>query len=74
MSKQAKGPYKIQVSEKILCDKCGVYLVPGKVTLAYLGTTFPVDLPKCPQCGLVYIPEELARGKMRQAEEGLEDK
>lgn len=68
MSKQASE------QKKILCDKCGVYLTPGKVTLAYLGTSFPVDLPKCPQCGLVYIPEELARGKMQQVESAMGDK
>lgn len=68
MNKQANEP------KNILCDKCGVYLTPGKVTLAYLGTSFPVDLPKCPQCGLVYIPEELARGKMQQVESAMGDK
>ena len=68
MSKQASG------QQKILCEKCGIYLTLGKVKLAYLGTTFPVELYKCPQCGLVHIPEELAKGKMQQAEEGLENK
>lgn len=68
MNKQAKE------QQKIFCDKCGIYLTLGKVTLAYLGTAFPVDLYKCTQCGLVYIPEELAKGKMQQAESALEDK
>ncbi len=58
----------------IVCDKCGINLRPGKVTLSYLGSSFPVELNKCPQCGLVYIPEELARGKMNQVEKALEDK
>ncbi|NLT96482.1 MAG: hypothetical protein GXW85_13320 [Clostridia bacterium] len=58
----------------IICDKCGIPLTPGKVTLSYLGSSFPVELPKCSQCGLVFIPEELARGKMDQVEKALEDK
>lgn len=58
----------------LVCCKCQIPLVLGKVTLAYLGSTFPVELYKCAQCGLVYIPEELANGKMKQVEAALEDK
>ncbi len=58
----------------IICDKCNLELTPGQVTLSYLGSSFPVELFKCAQCGLVYIPEELARGKMDQVEKALEDK
>lgn len=60
--------------ENLICNTCGIRLTPGKVTLAYLGSRFPVELYKCAQCGLVYIPEELARGKMQQVEAALEDK
>lgn len=60
--------------ENIICNKCGISLTLGKVTLSYLGSNFPVELYKCPQCGLVYIPEELAGGKMQQVEAALEDK
>ncbi len=56
------------------CGKCGIDLTPGKVTLTYLSSSFPVDLLKCPKCGLVYIPEDLALGKMDMAEKALEDK
>jgi len=58
----------------IICGKCGIKLTPGKVVLTYLNSTFPVDLYKCAQCGLVYIPEDLALGKMDMAEKALEDK
>lgn len=58
----------------IICDNCNVPLALGNVTLSYLGSSFPVELYKCPQCGLVYIPEDLARGKMDQVEKALEDK
>ncbi|MDR3561565.1 MAG: hypothetical protein P4N59_09045 [Negativicutes bacterium] len=60
--------------QNIVCVKCGIHLTLGKVTLSYLGSNFPVDLYKCPECGLVYIPEELARGKMQKVEAALEDK
>lgn len=58
----------------IICDKCNVPLTLGKATLTYLGSSFPVELYTCSQCGLVYIPEELAQGKMDQVEKALEDK
>jgi hypothetical protein len=42
--------------------------------VAYLGNAYPVDLLRCPQCGLVFVPEELALGKMVEVEKALEDK
>jgi hypothetical protein len=56
------------------CAKCSVPLQTGKVNIAYLGSMFPVDLHRCPECGLVYIAEELAMGKMAEVEKLLEDK
>lgn len=56
------------------CAACGEPLVPGKVDIAYMGSSFPVELPVCPKCGLVLIPEELALGKMNEVEKALEDK
>ena len=53
---------------------CQIKLTLGKVTLSYLGSSFPVELYTCSQCGQVYIPEELAIGKMHQVESALEDK
>jgi hypothetical protein len=29
---------------------------------------------RCPVCGLAYVSEELARGRMREVEKALEDK
>ncbi|NLL19634.1 MAG: hypothetical protein GX262_11530, partial [Clostridia bacterium] len=46
--------------KSIICAKCNVPLTLGKVTLSYLDNSFPVELYKCPQCSLVFIPEELA--------------
>ncbi|ATW25739.1 DVU_1557 family redox protein [Candidatus Formimonas warabiya] len=58
----------------IMCDKCKVYLKPAKITLSYLGNSFITELPKCPLCGLVYLSEELVKGKVAQVEMSLEDK
>ncbi|MHC1727003.1 MAG: DVU_1557 family redox protein [Syntrophobacteraceae bacterium] len=60
--------------EDLFCLKCGLPMEPGKVNISYLNGMFPVDLLKCPKCGLVFIPEELAVGKMAEVEKLLEDK
>ena len=39
-----------------------------------LDNGFPVELPVCPVCGFVYVPEELALGKVASVERALEDK
>jgi hypothetical protein len=57
-----------------LCANCNVPLETGQVDVAYLDNAFPVDLLKCPNCGLVLIPEDLALGKMVEVEKQLEDK
>ncbi|MCL6561358.1 MAG: hypothetical protein K6U74_21755 [Firmicutes bacterium] len=57
-----------------VCLKCGIPMEPGKVSVSYMGSSFPVDLLKCKKCGLVLITEELALGKMLEVEKTLEDK
>ena len=57
-----------------LCSKCGLTLQVGKVNVSYLGSMFPVDLYRCSGCGQVFIPEDLATGKMAEVEKLLEDK
>ena len=56
------------------CGKCDVALEMGKVDVVYLGSSYPVDLLRCPQCGQVFIPEAIALGKMLAVEKLLEDK
>jgi len=58
----------------LLCAKCSVEMKIGKVKASYLGSEFPIELLKCPICGMVYVPESLATGKMLQVEQALEDK
>lgn len=56
------------------CRKCGVSLVKKKTVFDYMGRTFSEELYKCPKCGLVFIPADLAKGRMAEVEETLEDK
>jgi len=59
---------------KWLCDKCQRELELAKVKVRYMEGNFEVDLMKCPTCNQVFIGEALAMGKMKEVEEGLEDK
>lgn len=61
-------------AESWSCDACGVALELGIVEVAYMGSKYPVELPKCPICGQVFIPEQLALGQMAEIEKILEDK
>lgn len=61
-------------TDEWLCDACGVALELGTVEVAYMGSKYPVELPKCPKCGIVFVPETLALGKMAEIEKILEDK
>jgi hypothetical protein len=58
----------------LMCLRCKQPMVMTKVTVVYLGNTFPHDLQKCPGCGKVHVPEVLATGKMLEVEQLLEDK
>ena len=69
-----KNYYTIDPRGKLKCKKCQVPLVKGKAKFLYLDNGFPVELPVCPQCGFVYVPEALALGKVLSVEKALEDK
>ncbi|MGB9406899.1 MAG: DVU_1557 family redox protein [Terracidiphilus sp.] len=69
MSTQAEPPVS-----PLICGKCNLPLVLGKVIATYLGSEFPIELWKCPGCGKIFVPEWLATGKMLQVEQALEDK
>lgn len=57
-----------------ICNRCNASLEVQKVRLQYSRTIFAFHLPACPKCGMVLIVEELATGKMAEAEQALEDK
>lgn len=65
---------KLAEERTLICAKCNVPLAIGKVNISYLGSMFPVDLLRCPDCKQVFISEDLALGKMAQVEKLLEDK
>ena len=56
------------------CTCGGGVLKIVKVGFTYQKGNFEVDLPACSACGMVLISEELAIGKMADAERILEDK
>ncbi len=56
------------------CGKCNTPLEVKQVNVEYMGNAFPANLLRCPTCGMVLIPEELAMGKMVEVEKSLEDK
>ena len=56
------------------CVKCDRELELAETTFEYLGYTMTHEVPRCPECGQVFISEELVRGKMRDVEISLEDK
>jgi hypothetical protein len=58
----------------LVCARCQLDMVLAEVTVSYLGNQFPVELPRCPGCGAVHVPQSLATGKMLRVEQLLEDK
>ena len=58
----------------VICHKCQKELESKRTYFTYLGHSFFTDILKCPECGEVYIPEELAKGRIAEVEMELEDK
>ena len=58
----------------MICAKCRLPLELGKVEMYYQRQKLKADFLKCPQCGLVYISEDIVKGKMLEVEITLEDK
>ncbi len=50
-------------AESWVCGHCHIGLRIKPVQVEYLGSAFPVDLPICPQCGQVFIPESSGSGE-----------
>lgn len=58
----------------LICDKCKVEMTEHEVEFSYLNRSFRHKVPRCPECGQVYIPEKLAAGRMSEVEKQLEEK
>lgn len=61
-------------ADNLICSRCGVPLEKIKVNFKYLTKQFEHEVDRCPVCGQVYIPEDLAKGRMAEVEKILEDK
>lgn len=57
-----------------LCNQCQAHLEVQTVRLQYMQSIFPIKLPACSRCGFILIAEDLATGKLSEAEQALEDK
>lgn len=64
----------MEEKQKVICDKCKVEMVELDVDFSYLNRSFRHKVPRCPICGQVFIPEELASGRMSEVERMLEEK
>lgn len=64
----------MEKEKKLICYKCQKELELKKTEFTYLGHTFFNEVPRCPQCGMVYISEELVRNRISEVEMQLEDK
>jgi uncharacterized protein with PIN domain len=58
----------------LICDRCKVELRLMDAQFSYLKRSFRHKVLRCPECGQVYIPEDLARGRIHEVETTLEDK
>ncbi len=64
----------MEEKQVVICFKCKKELQPMKTYLSYLGHSFYADILKCPECGEVYIPEDLVKNRIADVEQQLEDK
>jgi predicted RNA-binding Zn-ribbon protein involved in translation (DUF1610 family) len=69
-----KGKGRGSVRDGWVCGRCNRQLEQGKTQVRYLGKMFTVEVLRCPSCGMVMITEEIATGKIAEAEQLLEDK
>jgi len=60
--------------KKLVCFRCSKELEMKKTNFTYLGHSFYTELPACPECGQVFISEELVKSRISEVEMQLEDK
>jgi len=60
--------------KKLICFKCQKELELRKTDFSYLGHSFFTEVPICPACGLVFISEDLVKGRISEVEMQMEDK
>ena len=57
-----------------ICNKCDVELQQFRVDFSYMDRSFHTETLRCPECGQIYLPEDLVRGRIAEVEYALEDK
>ncbi|WP_367209338.1 DVU_1557 family redox protein [Desulfovibrio sp. MES5] len=65
---------KADLSDNLICHVCNVLLQQVKTNFSSLRHTFSAEVPRCPQCSMVYLPESLVCDRMIPVEQLLEDK
>jgi rubredoxin len=65
---------RTQMPREWKCAVCNLALAPKKTVFKYLERSFTHEVLCCPSCGRVFIPPELAEGRMAEVERMLEDK
>ena len=58
----------------LICHKCQIPMVYGEVEFNYLERNFKANILRCPRCGLVFIPEDVVKGRMAEVEMVFESK
>lgn len=64
----------MEEKQTLICDKCNVEMEEKEVQFSYLNRSFRHKVKRCPKCGQVFIPEDLAKGRMSEVEAKLEEK
>ncbi|MDR0596603.1 MAG: hypothetical protein LBG50_03585 [Clostridiales Family XIII bacterium] len=63
-----------QQAAKMICGMDGAEMELMEAEFSYLGRGFKHKVLRCPVCGQVHIPEDIAAGRMREVELALENK
>jgi hypothetical protein len=71
---EGRGQIGSSAASDIICLKCSRSLTEQKTYFHYFGFPFSTPLPRCPECGQVYMPQSFAAGKLSEVETTLEDK
>ena len=64
----------MESKQKLICEKCNIPMEPMEARFRYLKRDFKHKVLRCPDCGQIYIPKDLAKGRMKEVETALEDK
>lgn len=64
----------MEQKQTLQCNRCKVPLTLARANFSYLNRTLQHEVLRCPNCGQVYLPEDLVRDKMLKVEASLEEK